>query len=132
MAKQRKRSGKPKQKNKGGTGKLIGRISLYSVLAILLVVGVWEFRVKNAASATGHAWRTALKQTPEHEDFLQSQLDQYIKGIPTTETRTPGEKDEALVVSVVRYSWNGIIRTYEIDVEMARGKDRSIETITGP
>ncbi|MBT4868184.1 MAG: hypothetical protein HON53_24020 [Planctomycetaceae bacterium] len=73
-----------------------------------------------------------MKETPEHEDFLQSQLDQYIKGSPKTETRTPGENDEALVVSVVRYSWKGIIRTYEIDVAMALGTDRPIETITGP
>ena len=132
MAKRRQKGSKPKQKDKGGTGKLIGRIALYSVLAILLVVGVLEFRVKSAASATGEAWRTAMKETPEHENFLQSQLDQYIKGSPKTETRTPGEKDEALVVSVVRYSWTGIIRTYEIDVAMALGTDRPIETITGP
>ena len=73
-----------------------------------------------------------MKQTPEHEDFLQSQLEQHIEGSSKKETRTPGENDDALVVSVVRYTWNGIIRTYEIDVGLALGKDSPIETITGP
>jgi len=75
MAKPQRKRSKPKRKEKGGSGKLIGRIVVYSLLAILLVVGLLEFRVKSQASATGEAWREASRKTPEHEEFLQSQLE---------------------------------------------------------
>lgn len=78
MAEQPKSSGQSKSSSKGGSGKLIGRIVVYSVLAILVVVGLLDFRIKSQAKTTGEAWREVQRGLDENDDFLQSQLDQYI------------------------------------------------------
>ena len=132
MAKQKQREKKAGGDGKGMSGKMIGRIVVYSLLAILIVVGLLDYRAKNAAEATGEAWRRAQREVGEDEDLLQSQLKQYIKGNPSIESRDADLMDGKGVDSIATYSWSGVIRNYHIYVGLGLGDDPPVEAFRGP
>lgn len=132
MAKQSKSGGKAKSSSQGGSGKLIGRIIVYSVLAILIVVGLLDFRIKRQAEATGEAWREVQGGLKQDEEFLRSQLKQYIQGSPTTVDRDARIMDGNAVHHITTYRWSGLLRNYDIYVGFGLGNDPAAEAFRGP
>jgi hypothetical protein len=132
VAKQSKSGNKSKSSSPGGSGKLIGRIVVYSLLAILIVVGLLDYRVKSQAAATGKAWREVQGSLKQDEEFLQSQLKQYIQGAPTTEERDANMMDGNAIDHITTYRWSGLLRNYDIYIGFGLGNDPAVEAIRGP
>lgn len=106
--------------------KLIIRIVLGLVLAVVAVLALLDYQAKSKASATAEAWMAQIEETA-----MLSDLDQYIEGDPAIKT-IPGS---AKNIEIVQYTWAGIIRSYRVDVTvLPMGKDGEavISEIEGP
>lgn len=109
---------------KKSPAKLIIRIALGLVLAVVLVLGLLDYRAKSSATKTARAWQ-ALPQ----DVVVESDLEPLIVGSPEVVT-TEGNG----FFQTVNYTWPGILRDYRVEVEVAglEGQDRYVESVTGP
>ena len=122
-------------------GRRVGRIVLWCVLVVLVVLAFLDFRTKSAAQETGDDLRSALRENPIGTDLKASELGKYIQGEPTRETieNVPREmldklpQDLRLLVSTAAvYTWKGIFREYKVTVFFGLGSDPPVEAVEGP
>lgn len=106
----------------GGKGKLYGRIALYGVLGVLLVLGLLDYNAKTSAAATAKSWGERLDLEDLDSRLRKGNHAQYIQGKPTkTESKvtdTFGNSNE-----VFEYKWSGIIRSYAVRLTFSGGSN---------
>jgi len=120
-------AGKPRPKasaSSKGTGgnpttKWIIRGVVGAVLVLILLLAVLDFTKKGQMTKTGDAWLNAMNDAEGKGDPLKfSALDSMIVGSPIRSDRGPGSSGGAASGNKsYTYAWNGIFRTYSIEVE---------------
>ena len=115
---------------KKSRGSLV-RVVVWGTLAVVVLLGASDMRLKRAAEGTRDAWLKAkADENSRNKDLRQSQLAAHVQGSPTVSTAPT--KKHRLAVSVTTYVWDGFFRDYQIDVYLGLGKDPSVEIIDGP
>ena len=105
--------------------RLIVRITVGLVLAILLVLALMDRKAKSNATTTTTKWLDVLQTaTNETKEIPHSELSQYIVGKP----EITGEAVEGRVV----YTWNGIFRSYTTTVSCGGNQIPVVERVEGP
>ena len=111
----------------GGSAKLVIRIVVFGVLAIVLVFALLDYRAKSAASATSVAWVDAVGKN--EEVMLRLDLAQHIVGDPKVESKVVPEGTEET------YTWPGIFRDYQVIVTLSKSvqpEDAIVMSVVGP
>ena len=111
--------------HKMNSTRLIVRITVGSVLAILLVLALIDRNAKTSASNTTTTWLKELDAaTEDNRDLLHSELSPFVVGSP----EITGEPSAGRVV----YAWNGIFRSYRTTVTCVGDRIPVVERVEGP
>ena len=106
--------------------KLIVRVSVGSVLAILLVLAAIDRGTYSRAKSTTDAWLNELKkrQATDEPELKLTDLPQHIIGSPE---RT-GEPSRGSV----EYTWTGILRSFKTTVLCGGRQSPVVVSVEGP
>lgn len=107
-----------------GKSRLVIRITVFLLLAIVLALGLMDYRAKSKATKTANAWLGLIE-----DGMWESELEQYVVGNPEIAMYEDGG---GLIRS---YTWEGVFRNYRIEVAMAahgRPGNHPVWRINGP
>jgi len=109
-----------------GKAKLIIRIAIFAILAVVVPLAAMDYRAKSAATKTANAW---LGMVAEGDGLSEDQLEAHVVGSPEI-AKNKDERDETW-----DYTWSGIIRDYRVEV-LLRGHSESgrrhVSGVDGP
>ncbi|MGH7199436.1 MAG: hypothetical protein ACREJB_02455 [Planctomycetaceae bacterium] len=95
-----------------GNGKLVARIVVYTLLLVVVVIGVMEYLPQRAAYAS----RTAIEQAEKKNPHLtRADIKTLIGGRPTVATDKPRNLRENYALQDV-YTWSGLFRRHTMTV----------------
>ena len=120
MAKQNQKA------NKNPAWVWILRIAIFGTLAVVMVLAVMDYHLKNQASETGVIWRDLLKKANQQDipRLPEAQLAKSLIGSPdVVKVESPSQNI---------YTWKGPFRKYQITVNFEPGGSRLVEDIRGP
>ena len=110
---------------KTNSTRMIVRVSVGLLLAVLLVLALMDRSANTSANSTTDAWREELKTAAgENRPLPPSELSQHVVGNPDI----TGEPTEGLVV----YTWSGTFRSYKTSVMYAGPNNPVVVGIEGP
>ena len=118
------------KKGKSSSTTLIVRILIFGGLGVLLVLAILDYRMKHSAQSTADAIQGAMKAKPVTDDLKMSEVPALILGSPVIESAPLSESADA--GSRQTMTWNGIFRTYRVNLVYTPGDDPIVETIDGP
>lgn len=96
---------------------------------IVFCLAMVDFYAQTYANETGFALQSAQEQFLElNKDLRVSNIDQYIVGSPTVQTR-PADKYTHMCKNMKQYTWKGFFKTYSITVYLGLGNDPSVDFV---
>lgn len=108
------------------------KTSVWILGTIVFCLAMIDFYAQTYANESGFALQSAQEQLLEvNKDLRVSNIDQYIVGSPTVQTR-PADKYTHMCKKMKQYTWKGFFRTYTISVYLGLGNDPSIDFVHCP